>query len=371
MSDPKAIVTGIVCPLLGVLICVGMALAPVPALLEARRNKSLGDLSPIPFAMMCNSQLGWTLYGVMKRDYYIFFSSSIPLLLSFILTLTAIHILERGDYTEKEERLRITIERIMVGAAGLWLTIGFITGIPMGTPELKETTVTIVGSFSIISSFVFYAAPMANMREIIRTKDSSVLYWPALLMNLFNCLLWFFYGLLGVYSVMVWFPNIVSAAITATELAMCVIYPAKHRDLSYAEKGVEPPNTDFAVYCTSRRMSMDFSEFRQSQRRNTRTSSAAPSMALARQTSHQSSVDSMIGLSISPSYSSGVFHNSSSAVGLSLTSSNSAVEFNDADAFFGAGTVNPIIIPFTQNESQGQGRPTLTSVPEDGHHFEV
>ena len=47
-------VVSIFCPLLGVLICVGVGLAPFPAIQEARKKKLLGDINPIPFAMMVN-----------------------------------------------------------------------------------------------------------------------------------------------------------------------------------------------------------------------------------------------------------------------------------------------------------------------------
>ena len=340
MSDTKTIMTGIVCPLLGVIICNSMALAPVPALLEARKTKSLGDLSPIPFAMMCNSQLGWTLYGIMKRDYFIFFSSGIPLVICFIMSLTAIHILERGEYTSKEETLRMTIERILVGSTCFWLTMGFITGVPMGTSDMKDNAVIIIGSFSVVSSFVFYAAPLANMREIIGTKDSSMLYWPALVMNLFNCLLWFFYGLLGVYSVMIWFPNIVGGAITSVEIMMCVIYPAKHKDLSHKDKGVEPPNTDFSVYYTSRKMSLDYSEhILRAQRRNSVSTSSFPRMG--RQGSRGSSVDSMTG--IQSSYSSKILQPSGSTDKLMPSSYSSSGSLSSINKSESVGTMTTMI----------------------------
>lgn len=106
----SSIVAEIVCPLLGVLISNAMALAPLPALLKARKEKELGDLNPVPFGLIFNSQFGWTLYGLLKRNYYIFFSSAVPMLVSLMMSLTAIHLLERPDHTEVEQRARILLE---------------------------------------------------------------------------------------------------------------------------------------------------------------------------------------------------------------------------------------------------------------------
>jgi len=39
----------LVCPLLGAIISNGMWLAPLPAVLAARRNGDLGELNPFPY----------------------------------------------------------------------------------------------------------------------------------------------------------------------------------------------------------------------------------------------------------------------------------------------------------------------------------
>ena len=170
-------VVSIFCPLLGVLICVGMGFAPFPALVEARKKKLLGDINPIPFAMMVNSQIGWTIYGIAKRDYWIFFSSWPPLLMACVLCSTAVHLLEREGHSDHENMIRLRVESIIFASICLWIFLGLITGIVMPI-EQRETANTVVGSFCCIGSLVFYAAPLLNMAEIIRTKDSSSLYPP-------------------------------------------------------------------------------------------------------------------------------------------------------------------------------------------------
>jgi len=102
-----------VCPLLGVILSNAMALAPIQALIEARKKKELGDLNPVPFSLIINSQLGWTLYGLLLRDYYIFFSSAVPMVVSLVMSLTAIHLLERPHHSPLEERTRLLIEGII------------------------------------------------------------------------------------------------------------------------------------------------------------------------------------------------------------------------------------------------------------------
>lgn len=64
-------------------------------MLRLLRVSFLGVLSPIPFALIVNSCVGWVMYGVFKGDYFIFFSNCFSLLVGIALSLTAVHILEK------------------------------------------------------------------------------------------------------------------------------------------------------------------------------------------------------------------------------------------------------------------------------------
>jgi uncharacterized protein with PQ loop repeat len=122
-------------------------------------------------------------------------------------------------------------------------------------PSYDPLNVTIVGAFSIISSLLFYGAPLINMIEIVKSKDASSLYAPALLINGANCTLWFFYGLIGIEAVIVWLPNIIGLALLVVELIMCGIYPAvRHKTIVF--EGEDQPLSDYAVYGDSRHMSI-------------------------------------------------------------------------------------------------------------------
>ena len=139
-------------------------------------------------------------------------------------------------------------------SAGFWTFIIFICGIVLNDPKYEETTITIVGAFSVVGSLMFYGAPLMNMVEIVRTKDSSSLYAPALFINGVSCTLWFFYGLLGVYAVIVWLPNIIGLGLVVVELGMCCMYPAK-RSKSIGSGEENEPLSEYAVYSSSRHMS--------------------------------------------------------------------------------------------------------------------
>jgi solute carrier family 50 protein (sugar transporter) len=219
-----------------------MALSPVKAVLDARKNKDLGELDAIPFALIMNSQLGWTLYGVMLRDYYIFLSSCFPFMFGVILCMTAIHILERRP-EQKEKKIRVRLETIMLTSMMFWMTIVFITSLVMG-PDLSATATLIVGVASDVSSLVYYASPLSGIAEVIRLKDSASLYIPSIVISSLNCILWFFYGLLGVNSILIWLPNVIGLVICVVELVICFIYPASRK--SFGAKLAQQSYEDLA-----------------------------------------------------------------------------------------------------------------------------
>ena len=106
------ITISLVCPLIGVILSNVTILSPVPALLEARKKKKLGDLDPIPFALFVNSKLGWLIFSIFRIDYFIFFSAAPATLMGIVLCFTSIHLLERNDHLPVEETLRLVVEGI-------------------------------------------------------------------------------------------------------------------------------------------------------------------------------------------------------------------------------------------------------------------
>lgn len=153
-----------------------------------------------------------------------------------------------------EDSVRIKVESILVISACFWLFLIFITGIVMRDPVYSEERVTVLGAFCVVSSLIFYGAPLINMVEIVKNKDSSSLYAPALVINGINCLLWFSYGLFGIHAVIVWLPNIIGMTLVAVELGLCCIYTAKDHSTNDSSVDKEPM-PDYAVYSSSRHMS--------------------------------------------------------------------------------------------------------------------
>lgn len=229
MSGVPQWVTTILCPLLGTLISNALALAPTYAVLEVRAKKDIGKLNPIPFALLLNSQLGWTIYGVFIRDFFIFFSNAPPLIFTFLLSLTVIHALERGPQNGKAEKLlRMKVEKIMLISALFWLAIVFICAFVIKAAD-SFIVVLLVGIAASLSTLLFLSAPLACVVETIKTKDSASLFFPTIAISLLNSALWFVYGLIALNSPIVYAPNGIGFVLCAFELIIIKIYPPQSK----------------------------------------------------------------------------------------------------------------------------------------------
>jgi hypothetical protein len=94
--------------------------------------------------------------------------------------------------------------------------------------------------------------------EVVQTKDSSSLYYPALILNGASCILWVFYGLLGVNDVAIYLPSLVGLFLVIIGLGMCFIYPAMyiHVDEGQTEEATTiRERSPYAVFGTGREMS--------------------------------------------------------------------------------------------------------------------
>jgi solute carrier family 50 protein (sugar transporter) len=216
----------IFCPLLGVLICNAMFTSPFLAVLEARKHKKLGNINPFPFAMVTVCQIGWTIYAYIAKDYYIFFSSAFGIIVGFLLCFTAIHLLERPHHSQLEEKERLYVEGILLVGMTYWIFVTFIATIVLGD-NYEAVVLKLIGGSAAGCSLMYYAIPLASISTIIKTKNSSSLYFPTIVINLLNCCLWFIYGLIAIQAPAVYIPNAIGAFISFSEILLCFMYPPK------------------------------------------------------------------------------------------------------------------------------------------------
>jgi len=105
MSSPAAkIILEYVCPILGVILTNLMCIAPLKDLQNAvSSGVGIQSLNPTPWAFMLGNCLGWTAYGVLSKDWYIFAADCPGFLLACWLNLGAVKLIY-SSHQQRETR---------------------------------------------------------------------------------------------------------------------------------------------------------------------------------------------------------------------------------------------------------------------------
>ena len=169
------------------------------------------------------------------------------------MCLTAIHILERSDRKQnpRDAIVRLRVEGILVCSAAFWLLIVMVVGLILYEPQYADFNLNLVGSLANVGTLVFYAAPLINISEIFREQDSSSLYAPSIIINLISSILWFFYGYLGVQSMILWISSAVGLVVCLFQLFLCWLYPTVLNEDFDNFQEEEFTSGDFTVFDSS------------------------------------------------------------------------------------------------------------------------
>lgn len=219
----------VICPLLGTIICNVMWIAPMRAILTMRKNESIGDLNPIPWCITIVNCIGWSTYGLLRRDIFIFLSNCFGLLLGLFYCMSGISVMSIDKNSTRDlKKEKNIVEGLVIGAVSMWLFVGLIVGIATSPdPTTRGHGITAIGVIGDLCGLAYYAAPLSTMREVIRKRDSSSLYIPSLFANLGNALMWIVYGIAGIHDPLVWVPNLLGGLLTCSQLTLCILYPRK------------------------------------------------------------------------------------------------------------------------------------------------
>lgn len=105
MPSAAEIILEYVCPVLGVVAANLMWLAPVKDLRSAvRQGAGLGDLNPTPWAFMLGNCVGWSSYGVLASNWFVFWGNYPGFLIACWLNLGAVKLLYASHHTDETRR---------------------------------------------------------------------------------------------------------------------------------------------------------------------------------------------------------------------------------------------------------------------------
>lgn len=225
---PPYVLTHIVVPTMGMIITLIMWSSPLKAFWEARRTRDLGPLNPIPSVCVLANCIGWFIYGLLKRDYFIFFSNVPGILIALFSIVTAMSIYSQHTKPFEELPEKYTqLEALLVVIFLLWCVVSLVA--VQGFNQFADPMAQMQSLVGILSSFFaicYYGAPLSTMVEVIRTKDTSTMYGPMIVCNVANSFLWTCYGL-AISDVNLAVPNGLGVVLGIVQLFVLFIYYKK------------------------------------------------------------------------------------------------------------------------------------------------
>ncbi len=213
MSSGQLVTTLV--PRIGILTSTLLYFSPMAAVLNASEKKSLGDLNPIPLAIMAVSSLCWLVYGLSIRDPYVTLSN-VPGSIASVYYVTAVLPLVQG------EQLRTTQSIILALAA---ITINLWTWLSLTKKTILEMS-SALGSYASVLFIILSGSPLSTIKKVVTTRNSASILTQLTAAQVINTSLWSAYGL-AIKDKFVWGPNATGLGFGLIQLLLKLLFPSK------------------------------------------------------------------------------------------------------------------------------------------------
>ncbi|KAF7994351.1 hypothetical protein HCN44_003823 [Aphidius gifuensis] len=165
---------------------------------------------PIPFVGGIGMGMLMLVYALLMKD------TAMISVNVFGLTISIFYVIFFFLYTPNKRELVKTFATVMA------ITIGFLTYAWLEDPDKLEFR---WGLLITVVLFLLIGAPLFNLKEIIRTKNTDILPFPMILMGTIVASQWLLYGIILENHFMI-FQNVVGLALQIVQLSLFVIYPS-------------------------------------------------------------------------------------------------------------------------------------------------
>lgn len=188
---------------LGPGLSLGMQVSTLVTAYQIYKSRSVGQLSSLPFLTLFVNSYAWTLYGYFKQDTAIYIPNGTGALVG-LLSQIAFH-----AYSKEKPHSWY----VMSAALVFMITVFALLG--------SESA---LGMSGCVLSILVTASPLAVIRTVIQEKSTAALPFATSLIMFVSSASWSTYGWLIVDDPLIYFPNLLSTALTVFQLALFVVY---------------------------------------------------------------------------------------------------------------------------------------------------
>uniref|UniRef100_A0ACD5WW17 Uncharacterized protein n=1 Tax=Avena sativa TaxID=4498 RepID=A0ACD5WW17_AVESA len=208
-GSPLVFAVGIVGNILSFLVI----LAPVPTFYRVYKRKSTESFQSVPYAMALLSAMLWLYYALLTKDLLLLTINVVGCVVESVYL--AIYIF----YAPKKPTA-FTVKLVAIMNVGLY---GVMVAVLQLCVKDGESRVTIAGAIGAAFALAVFAAPLAIIRQVIRTKSVEFLpFWLSFFLTI-SAVVWFFYGLL-MKDFFVATPNVLGLLFGLAQMALHLVY---------------------------------------------------------------------------------------------------------------------------------------------------
>ena len=198
------------CGRLAPVAAISVSMAPLPTILQIRRDRSVGDFPLLPYSSMIASAFVWTAYGILKSESTIWFPNGVGLVMGVSYFIAFI------EYCPpKSSTLPGSVSRHMQATSALIVLCLLLATVVGSKP---------VGVMGIIFCVFLFASPLSALKVVLQTRSAKAIPLPFTLASVINCFLWSVTGLFDMYDYAIYLPNLLGLSFGLAQVALKLIY---------------------------------------------------------------------------------------------------------------------------------------------------
>ena len=216
-APPPALLSLSMTPTIGTITANALYFAPLPSVIRAVRSGDLGDLNPLPWALMAPSNMLWLVYALSIRNPFIVASTMPGAVAAVGYTVYTLPLMSR----DARRQVQATCTGTALGTMALWVWLAFSTAPPLARQA-------VLGNAAVGLCLVLFCSPLSTIATVLAQRDSSSIYLPLALAQVANSGLWTAYGA-ALRNCFVWAPNLAGLVLGLATLAIKLAFRGRRR----------------------------------------------------------------------------------------------------------------------------------------------
>lgn len=171
----------------GILTSLAIYLADWSKVVKVVKDNNIGHYNALPNTMNFIKSFAWALYGLVVKDYFIFFSCLVGMNICMYYCLSIYHL--TTFKTQKTICLMLLVSQsvlLITAAISLFVIVPF-------DPD-RSLAKRISGSTGIVTLLLYFIVPLLKIKQVIQLRDASSISSSLAITTGLSCIVWGSYG---------------------------------------------------------------------------------------------------------------------------------------------------------------------------------